>query len=248
MTIAVVDDLYEDREKLKKVLEDYAVANGLTDFMISCFQSGEELLEKYRPMMYTVIFLDIFMDGMTGIETAEKIRELDEETILVFLTTSDDSQRAAIHWHVYDYLSKDEGSEAIRRVMDRILRHHTRAATKRFSFSWERRNWALSYADIVSIQAHGNNLSIKDQSGMEYRPRMIYRVAKEVLLLDKRFLEITRGVIVNMDYITDITNSVCYMKDDVCLPISIKNRKTITQIWLNYLFAQARTEGGFEDD
>ena len=46
------------------------------------------LLKDYQPFRYTVIFLDIYMDGISGIETAKSIREMDDCTGIVFLTFS----------------------------------------------------------------------------------------------------------------------------------------------------------------
>ena len=76
MNIAIVDDLTVDLQKLKILLEQYASMHRI-DLEISCFHSAESFLAEYRPYQYTILFLDIFMDGMTGVEAAGKIREMD---------------------------------------------------------------------------------------------------------------------------------------------------------------------------
>ena len=247
LNIAIVDDLREDRDQLKNVLADYASAHAL-HFDFSVFTGGEELLENYRSLMYTIIFLDIYMDGMTGIEAAERIRAVDDETILVFLTTSEDQQGTAIHYHVYDYLLKPCDPAAIYNVMDHILRLHAGAEDKSFSFSWERINYNLKYADIVCVLSQGNNLSVLAKDGTQYKPRITFSSAKSVLTQDERFLEIMRGILVNMDYILDLTGSICYLKGGLQFPVNVRNSRKIIQIWQNFLFAQARGSLGGESN
>ena len=84
MNIAIVDDSASDRRHLEQILQKYAAINQL-DMNIEHFSGGEAFLNHYQPYQYTIIFLDIFMNGITGIKTAEIIRETDEESVLVFL-------------------------------------------------------------------------------------------------------------------------------------------------------------------
>ena len=91
MHIALADDRPDARKKLSEALSDFAFRNGL-HFDIHAFPSGEALLEASISTRFSVIFLDVFMEGMSGIETAAKIRETDEDVCLVFLTTSNEHQ------------------------------------------------------------------------------------------------------------------------------------------------------------
>ncbi len=45
------------------------------------FISAEPLLDDYRPLQFTLIFMDIYMNGITGVEAVKKIREIDNETL-----------------------------------------------------------------------------------------------------------------------------------------------------------------------
>ena len=121
MHIALTDDRPDALAKLSNALTEYADLHGL-HFDLYPFSGGEELLEALPAHRFSIIFLDVFMNGISGIETAAKIRETDEDVCLIFLTTSKEHQNEAIHWHVYDYINKDEGPEAVFRVMDRLLR------------------------------------------------------------------------------------------------------------------------------
>ena len=68
------------------VIKKYSIKENM-DFMIDKFISGEELLNSNHSK-YNVIFLEIKMNGISGIDTAKKIREINEEVKIIFLTAS----------------------------------------------------------------------------------------------------------------------------------------------------------------
>ena len=230
MRIALVDDRPDALVKLSDTLNDYAARNGL-HFDLCFFPSGESLLESYSAGRYSVIFLDVFMDGITGIETAERIRETDEDVCLIFLTTSNDHQAQAIHWHVFDYISKEDGPEAVFRVMDRLLRNRIRDACPTLRFTAGKTDISLPYSDLVYLTADRNYLVIHSRQKKDYRTRKTLSSVWAGLEQDGRFLQVLRGVIVNMDYITDIADNTCCLQGDLRLPVSVRNRTRIEQIW-----------------
>lgn len=86
INIAAVDDLPADLERLGAALETYAAQHELT-IEVSGFRSGEELLEAAASGGFDIVFLDIVMDGIDGLETARRLRALGSEALLVFVTT-----------------------------------------------------------------------------------------------------------------------------------------------------------------
>ena len=84
--IAICDDEPHFREQMKEMLMQYMQDSGVY-YEIDNFQSGKELLELGIELnQYKIIFLDINMDEMDGIQTAKKIREQNTELFLVFVT------------------------------------------------------------------------------------------------------------------------------------------------------------------
>jgi len=82
--IALVEDEDTTRAQLQAFLAQYAAEHG-QEFQISLFRDGSEILEDYRAS-YDIIFLDIEMPHINGMETAERIRTQDDEVVLVFIT------------------------------------------------------------------------------------------------------------------------------------------------------------------
>ena len=82
--VAIVEDEAEIREQLMGYVQRYTRQYG-TAFEVKTFADGLEILEDYRPA-YDLILLDIEMKHLDGMETARRIRELDPEVMLVFIT------------------------------------------------------------------------------------------------------------------------------------------------------------------
>ena len=83
LRIAVVDDEVLVIETLKTLLTEFYVSRSVS-FSISTYQSGEELLQNLEHM--DIVLLDIQMEGMDGIETAQELREKDKKTVLFYIT------------------------------------------------------------------------------------------------------------------------------------------------------------------
>ena len=236
MNIAIVDDNERDQTCLEQMLRRYAVMNQL-EYHVDLFPSGEALLGTYQPFQYTTIFLDVFMDGLSGIETAERIREVDEDSILVFLTSSEKHRPEAFSVFATAYLSKPCNEEQLFRLMDHILRRRTET-DQRFTFSFDRREYSLRYADIVSIETDGNYINIKEKNGACFRARMTFTQAQGQV--DSRFLILMKGILVNMDCIERISDTRCIMLNGDTFPLRMKNAKELEQKWLNYKFTSIR--------
>ena len=86
--VAIVEDEAAVREQLAGYVQRCTRQYG-TLFEVTMFTDGLEILEEYRPV-YDIIFLDVEMPQLDGMETARRIRELDPDVMLVFITNMAD--------------------------------------------------------------------------------------------------------------------------------------------------------------
>ena len=240
MNIALTDDLPEERNKIQKLVKDYAAAKHVL-IDVSSFGSAEELLREYRPLRYTAVFLDIYMDGMSGIDAARKIREADRDALIVFLTSSDEHMPDAWRLHAFEYVEKPVSAEKIFPVLDDILNRFTPASAPCFTFFGKGAKQSVPYDELVMVGTGAHNyLEITDCSGETRQTRMTFAEASDILLKDKRFLLIWRGVIVNMSFIRKFDDNLCHLTAAPPVPISPRTRKKLEQTWDNYLMDRMR--------
>ncbi|NBJ95378.1 LytR/AlgR family response regulator transcription factor [Parablautia muri] len=84
--IAVCDDEEYFRLRVRNLIEEYMKNRGFA-CQTDLFPSGKEMLEVAESIQqYDVIFLDISMEEMDGIETARRIRQVSSNVYIVFVT------------------------------------------------------------------------------------------------------------------------------------------------------------------
>lgn len=236
MNIAIVDDQASEREHLKALLQTYAQQRN-ANLNCSEFGSGEEFLQSFAAYRYSVVFLDVYMGGMTGIETAKKIRESDKDTVLFFLTTSESHYSDAFSVFASAYFEKPCEQDGLFRALDHfLLRVDSRERT--FSFSYARNDYSIPYSDLISLETQGNYIAITVRGGNVFRTRMTFSAARDKL--DARFLTLMKGVVVNMDFIKEIEKNLCYLTSGSSLPVNKKKEKELRETWFNYKFAKIR--------
>ena len=86
MHIAIVEDDPATRAQLAEYIQRYTRQYGTT-FQVDTFADGDEIAENYRPV-YDILFMDIEMKHLDGMETARRIRQLDGEVLIIFITNT----------------------------------------------------------------------------------------------------------------------------------------------------------------
>ena len=105
MKIAIVDDIVEERSVLRGYIASYLEQCRVrVDFYEYC--NGETFLLDAQKEGFTVVFLDIYLDGIDGMEAARMLRQFDENCILVFVTTSPDYALDGFKVRAMHYLVK----------------------------------------------------------------------------------------------------------------------------------------------
>ena len=124
MKIAIVDDSSLDRDFLKNGLEIIFEERNIENLEIQEFSSGEELLNYLRENpsdFFHIIFMDIYMEDLTGVETAKAIRKTDEQVKIVFITTSNEFASESYEVRAEDYLIKPFDGQRMNKIIDRFL-------------------------------------------------------------------------------------------------------------------------------
>ena len=243
MNIAIVDDEQAEIDSFLSVIKEYSLL-AEAEITVSTFHSAEEFIEEYRPLAYTAVFMDIFMSGMTGVEAAKRILEDDRHAIIIFLTSSDGFMGDALSIHAYDYIEKPAEKTRIFKVMDDVLMKKSEYdTTPRLMFTSDRCDYSVPYPDIISVSTVMRNyLEITQATDKSYKVRLPFSGIQDELSADKRFFTITRGVMVNMDYVKGIEGNVCVLANEERFPITSNNVDNFKNIWQNYQIDSLRNE------
>lgn len=120
VNIAVVEDNINDIDNLTKNLDSYK-KNSTVLFNIDTFFCGEDFLIDYKYGKYDAVFLDIYMKGITGVDVAKKIREVDKEVKIIFTSTSKEHYADGFDVSATHYLIKPLNYEKFLEALMRII-------------------------------------------------------------------------------------------------------------------------------
>ena len=247
LTVMICEDLEEERMTLARMVRK-CCADRRVDLELELTSSGEELLDRFRSRRWDVIFLDIYMDGMTGVAAARKIRETDHDTLIVFLTTSQDHAFDSFDVHAYQYILKSPDDAALKsavcRVVDEIASITRPVEEQKLTFSVNGTEQSVLFPDILFATSEKNYIQITDRAQNSYRTRMTFSEVVSLLGKDSRFLQINRGVVINMDCITAFGKDSCELCGGYSLPVNVREQKKLDQIRKNYVFSKLHSRSG----
>lgn len=117
LRIAICDDEEQCLNDTKRMLLSWS-AGASYPLEIHCFDNGDTLIEKTGTAKYDIIFLDIVMPLLNGIDTAKELRDRDKTVQIVFLTSSPEFALESYSVKAADYCIKPVKYEILKEVMN----------------------------------------------------------------------------------------------------------------------------------
>ena len=203
MQIAIVDDSAEDREELSTCLENYMKRHQL-DYTLTEFEDGENFLKAAAQVNFQLVFMDIYMENMDGIEAARRLRQKNRLCKIVFLTITEDYARMGYSLSASYYLLKplslhqadfEEAMELCQlKPPYEVMTLSVMADRQKLELPTEK----ILYIDYQNrmTRIHTAERVIPVSGG--------FQEVTAALQKDKRFLPCYRGVLINMDYISQV--------------------------------------------
>lgn len=232
MKIAVVDDDFQLYQRLRSYLEEL-----LGDFAeITYFSSGETFLEVWETGIFDLILLDIFMDGITGMEVAVRVRETDPDVKIAFSTTSNEFASESYEVNTCYYLHKPFGIEQVKAMIDRL--NLTELEQKRTVKLPDGTNVVLRGIIYADCAAHFITLHNRQQNDIVLRAS--FSEVEQLLCAYPYFISPTKGVIINFYEVAKQNHDTFIMSDGSHIPISRRKTNEALEAYSSFLFAKLR--------
>lgn len=240
MNIAIVDDLNQDRTKLLSYVNQYFHPHPIRHSLnIHMFESGEAFLLKFSKHFFDLIYIDCYMNQLTGMDVAKEIRKTDSHAQIIFTTASHDFAIDGYKVKAADYLVKpisyEDFSNALAALDLNEIKHSQFIELKNGTTSTKILLKDIIYCDISGhyTQIHTDVMGIK-------RFRMPFQKLSDELNRYPQFLSCFRGCIINLEKIErpDYLSFVMINGDRV--PFRKKDFDKTMQLYSDFLFEKAR--------
>lgn len=230
--IGIVENETAVQSYVRSLIEEWAADEGHCLQLVTC-ASAEEFLFKYEePDMLDIVFLDIMLGAMNGMELARNIRRRDKSLQIVFLTGVQDYVFEGYEIGAVRYLLKP----VKRQDLDLTLRHccerMVHKKTEYFAFRYLGESLRVAFSDIMFVRVDGHYLQMVTEKGT-YEWKGSLAQAREKL--DKKmFVVVNRSTLVNLEYVTRITREECFLENGEILLISRGAYKALNEGFMGY--------------
>jgi len=118
----IVDDEYPARQELRFLLSSFSDIE-----IVGEATNAHEALALIKALDYQVLFLDVSMPGMTGLELGAAIQELPKQPYVIFVTAYDEYAVQAFEVNAVDYLLKPVEPSRLKKAIDKVVKSYQEA-------------------------------------------------------------------------------------------------------------------------
>lgn len=230
LNIAICDDEKTSIDRIADKISNYCAAKNI-DFNVDTYNRGEELL-GVDTTDFDIIFLDVDMGTMDGIDTAREIRKRSKEVVIIYVSGYVQYAPAGYGVKAFAYILKNDIDALFDSVMDEVVNEIEQTADI-YKLRIENKDVTVVLKDIVFIESFNKTVDIHHIRGDKYTVKSqindIYRELKP-----KGFLQIHKSYLVNMQHITCIKNYIVTLSNGCELTASQRRWKDIIANYLEW--------------
>lgn len=203
------------------------------------YTSGEALLAAYKNgARYDALFIDMEMGGMNGVDTANAIREIDEQVIIIFVTSHTRYMKQAFGHNVLYFVEKAHLDTDLAHAIDVVMRELARRRLS-LKINDNKKTLHLYYDEIFYIESVAHYLEFHTKDTV-YRSRSSLSQF-EATLTPGIFARAHKGFLVNLEHVRAVNAADITLRDKNMphIPLGEKYKAAFRQAWQRYLERKA---------
>ena len=228
--IAMVEDEAAVREQLQGYIQRYTRQYG-TEFAVTEFSDGVEILDAYRPV-YDIVLLDVEMKHLDGMETARRIRELDRDVVLLFITNMAQYAIKGYAVGALDYVLKPVPYFAFSQQLQKAEEKLRRRARHYLAVPVEGGLRRLDTAQIYYMESEGHRVHFYTEEGEFSAPGALKTFEEK--LADLPFARCNSGYLVNLAQVKSVQQGLTQV-GPYELQVSRPKRKSFLAALADYI-------------
>ncbi len=234
--IAVCDDSSAFLNQTKSMIDNWEEKKG--SIQTETFTNGDDLICAHTQNPFDIIFLDIVMPLMNGIETARELREKDKKVKIVFLSSSSEYGVDSYTVKASNYLLKPTSKKAFFDCLSELFSEaedNLHFITVKGTDATHR----ISLGNIECVESQGKHIVFHLLGGRRIESADPLYAYESKLIADDGFFKCHRSYIVNLNNIDSYTHKEIVMRSGQCIPISRSCQKSFEETYFSVVFGRA---------
>lgn len=230
--VGVCDDdqrfLSQTEDYLSRIQKKYHY-----EMQTEVYSSGKELLDDFiQGIGFDMVFLDIEMEEMDGIETAKQIRQTDYHLPLIYISSYDSYMKQLFEVEPFRFLQKPLQFEELEAVFLKAVKRVEEQKNSYYRFQVGKSRLQVLCREILYFESDGRKVIVHTASKQyKYYDKLDH---VEELMAGYRFIRIHKAYLVNLDNIEAFQYERVALTDGTILNISEKNRSRIRNEFWDY--------------
>ncbi|MBR1701681.1 MAG: response regulator transcription factor [Lachnospiraceae bacterium] len=239
LRIGICEDITQELQQLENIVAAVLAELSL-NADVCCFRSGEELLyELEESGSMDILFLDIQMNGLNGVETARAIRQRDNRAVMIFVSAYDQYCKELIEVQPFAFIDKPVSEDRVRQVLDHVMAVCF-SMKEGYRFSYRKMQYNIPLSEIRFFQSDKRvvRISTSGKGGIEEEYvfyEKLEKVEKAIAQSGIRFLRVRKSFLVNPRYIVTYGANGIVLDNGLKVEISRNYKESVKQYYLALL-------------
>ena len=229
LLLAIVDDEPNDSAALSALVAEY-FRQKEKSYMFRVFNAPLDFIRSTEN--FDIVFMDIRMDTLDGLEVARIMRKINTNSVLIFVTHMAQLAIKGYEVDALDFIVKPADQFSINYVLDKAITRLENTSSTMFALKTADGIVSLSSNNIMYVEVFDHNLVYHTTKGVYDVRGRLSDVTKK--LDSKQFIMCNRSYVVNLRYVSNINNDFLVV-DGTQISISKSHRKEILQHFSNFL-------------
>lgn len=231
LRIAIVEDEAGQAEMMKKGIEEFFTETD-TEYTVTCYSDGMAFLSQYKNP-FDIILMDIEMPHMNGLETARKLRKIDQSAVLIFATRMGQFAINGYEVNAIGYMLKPINQYVLKMNLQKAMGLIALQTDKKILIQTRNGIVTLSSKKVEYIEVSGHKLTyhLKDTEYEVYG-----KISEEAEnLREYNFARCSNAYLVNFAYINAVVGNTVILSSGEVLPVSRSMKKKFLDAYISYV-------------